>query len=91
MGYTEFSWDNFSGQEVQPSSSGKAWTTLTNEEKAAARVLGYTGTTWDNESGAETQPASNNKYWVQLTSCGESRCILHKLFLAEAFSSRACH
>ena len=87
LGYTQFSWENFSGEEPQPASADKAWAALTDDEKAAARVLGYTGTIWDNESGAETQPASANKYWAELTSCGAFRSIALTLwlFLAAAY------
>ena len=80
LGYTPFSWDNFSGKEPQPPSADKSWSELTNNEKAAARVLGYTGKIWDNESGLEAQAFFVNKnwpafykYWPQLTSCGNFR------------------
>ena len=70
LGYTPFSWDNFSGKEPQPPSADKYWSELTDKEKAAARVLGYTGKIWDNESGLEAQPTSFDKHWMELTSCG---------------------
>ena len=77
LGYTEVSWDNFSGKEPQPSSADKYWAQLTDKEKAAARVLGYTGKIWDNESGAETQPTSASNYWADLRVCGENCLILY--------------
>ena len=82
LGYTRFSWDNFSGKEPQPSSADKYWSGLTDKEKAAARVLGYTGKIWDNESGVEPQPASVDKHWAELTSCGGFVCII---FLAPQY------
>ena len=76
LGYTPFSWDNFSGKEPQPPSADKYWSELTEKEKAAARVLGYTGKIWDNESGFEAQPTSPDKHWLELTSCGGFMFIL---------------
>ena len=69
LGYTDASWDNLSGDELQPWSSIKSWVHLTESEKAAAVVLGYTAVTWDNVSGAEAQPASSDKEWSGLISC----------------------
>ena len=73
LGYTEVSWDNLSGEEVQPWSSLKSWAVLTENEKAAAVLLGYTEKSWDNDSGSEAQPASYNKFWSELTVCGEAK------------------
>ena len=81
LGFTQVSWDDLSGQELQPSSVDKYWTNLTDSERAAAVVLGYTQTTWDNESGSEPQPASADKQWFQLISCGENPSILDPLLL----------
>ena len=67
LGYTPISWDDSSGTELQPWSSIKSWTDLTNDEKAAGRVLGYTATTWDNDD--QPQPASADKEWSELRSC----------------------
>ena len=69
MGHTPVSWDDLSGNELQPWSSIKNWVHLTENEKAAATSLGYTETIWDNKSGKESQPDVNTKYWVQLTMC----------------------
>ena len=70
LGYTQASWDNQSGQEIQPDSADKNWADLTASERAAAADLGFTQTSWDNESGSEPQPASEDKYYAQLTDCG---------------------
>ena len=69
LGYTGASWDNWSGQEQQPWSSIKHWSSLTANEQVAAAVLGYNETTWDDMSGLEPQPASSVKSWSELTSC----------------------
>ena len=50
LGYTQTSWDNTSGNEVQPASASKTWAQLTSEEKSAAMVLGYTALTWSTIS-----------------------------------------
>ena len=70
LGYTQASWDNKSGRELQPSSSQKYWTQLTIQERAAASALGYTQCKWD-KGGEENKPASGNKSWAELTACGE--------------------
>ena len=71
MGYTHLSWENLSGDELQPWSSIKSWADLTENEKTAATVLGYTDAIWDNTLGAEPQPLSFYKYWDELTKCGD--------------------
>ena len=79
LGFTQVSWDNLSGQELQPWSSIKSWSQLTGEEKKAAEVLGYNQKAWDNDSGSEPQPASGDKSWAEMTSCtnGQNVFILH--------------
>ena len=78
LGYTRLSWDNFSGEEVQPLTSLKSWAMLTKNEKAAAKLLGYTKRSWDNTSGFEQQPASYSKFWDDLTMCGETEALLYR-------------
>ena len=70
LGYTQASWDNKSGKELQPSSSEKYWSQLTARERAAASALGYTEWQWDN-GDEKDEPASADKYWADLTACGE--------------------
>lgn len=69
LGYTQVSWDDESGRELQPPSSEKYWAQLTDKERAAATVLGYTKAIWN-------QPASVDKYWNELTSCGMWRAFI---------------
>ena len=69
LGYTQRSWDNFSGREQQPWASIKYWSSLTDNEKAAAESLGYTETSWNNLSGKEPALASGNKRWSELIAC----------------------
>ena len=95
LGYTPFSWDNFSGKEPQPASADKNWSELTDKEKAAAKVLGYTGKIWDNEADFEPQSASVHaywpafyKFWLELTSCGNFGSIL--VFCALTFTIMLC-
>ena len=38
LGYTPFSWDNFSDKGTHPPSADKYWDELTDKEKAEARV-----------------------------------------------------
>lgn len=71
MGYDEYSWDNYSGEEQQPWSTIKYWSSLTKNEIQAAKFLGYTEITWDNNSGKEPRPDAYYKYWDELTACGE--------------------
>ena len=71
LGYTQVSWDNWSGEEQQPWSSIKYWSSLTPNEKAAAEALGFNGTTWDNDSGFEPRPASADKPWSALIACAD--------------------
>ena len=73
MGYTSATWENWSGNELQPWSSMKRWAGLTANEKAAAGVLGYTDVSWDNASGGEPQPVSYYKYWDELTTCDDGK------------------
>lgn len=69
LGYTSATWDNLSGEELQPWSTIKSWVDLTANEQIAAGVLGYNETTWTNVSGTESQPLSSYKYWNELTDC----------------------
>ena len=62
LGYTQVSWDNASGKEVQPASASKTWTGLTAQEKSAATVLRYTASTWSTISATKKTP------WSDLTS-----------------------
>ena len=71
LGYTEVSWNNFSGKEQLPWSAIKFWSSLTVNEKAAVVVLGYTQASWDNNSGSVPQPASATKTWAMLTACAD--------------------
>ena len=79
LGYTQASWDNLSGEEQQPWSSIKYWSSLTPNEKEAAVVLGYTEMTWHYVFSmgrhilgkAPLEPLSAIKYWDELTPCGE--------------------
>ena len=72
MGFNQVTWDNLSGNEVQPDSwSNNYWSELKRSERAAAVILGYNQITWDNDSGSEPHAFSNNKHWSQLTSCGK--------------------
>ena len=73
LGYTQASRDNDSGQEPQPFSSYKFWSSLSDNEKVAAVLLGYTDKSWDNESGLEPQPALLDKQWAELTACGKDK------------------
>ena len=100
LGYTPWSWDNFSGKEPQPPSADKSWSELTDKEKAAAKVLGYTGKIWDNKSGFEAQAFLDNgnlpafvKYWPQLTSCGNfcSNLLFCVLIFAVMLSYNCLH
>ena len=75
LGYTPDSWDNVSGDELQPWSSIKHWTHLTTEEKAAARVLGYTIRSWNGKKGNEEQPASTTRFFADLSSCPDGKNI----------------
>lgn len=66
LGYTEYSWDNLSGQEKQPASTFKEWIQLTTKEKTAAVVLGYIEQTWGKQEATEHR----KKSWSELTSKG---------------------
>ena len=59
LGYTQVSWDNASGREVQPGSASKQWTDLTTVEKSAATVLDYTEQTWSTFSATKKAPWSD--------------------------------
>ena len=85
LGYTPTTWDNVSGDELQPWSSIKSWAQLTIEEKAAGRVLGYTAATWDNDSNNEAQPASAEKDWSGLRSCPDGEVLLRPCMLCLYF------
>ena len=90
LGYTQVSWDNDSGEELQPWSLIKSWASLSANEKIAASFLGYSQKSWDNESGLEPQPPSVVKSWDEQSVCGKnmkpplptvtrclSTCLLH--------------
>ena len=72
LGYTQTSWDDVSGKEIQPASSKKHWAKLAEHERKAAMALGYSPKIWDNFSGEETQPPADSKYWHELKDCGEN-------------------
>ena len=72
LGYTQTSWDDVSGKEIQPASSKKYWAKLAKHEQLAAMALGYTRKSWDNVSGRETQPPADSKYWHELKDCGKN-------------------
>ena len=76
LGYTPNSWDDLSGDELQPWASIKHWAHLTDNEKAAAAVLGYTDIIWDNDSGAQPQPAATDKAWSKLSACANGEIAL---------------
>ena len=76
LGYTQISWDNESGEEQLPWASIKFWSSLTRNEKQAARALGYTQATWDNMSGSEPQPAAGAKAWAELIACPDGKGIV---------------
>ena len=69
LGYTERVWDNDSGRELQPWSSIKYWSSLTDNERNAVELFGFTQITWDKESEAELPPRLTNKRWAKLTAC----------------------
>ena len=75
LGYTEVSWDNASGKEVQPPLASTKWTGLTIQERLATTVLGYTDQTWNTIS------VTNKTSWSDLTvTAGEDVCyIVHFL------------
>ena len=75
LGYTQVTWDNDSGEELQPWSTIKSWAHLSENEKAAAVVLGFSKIIWDNESGLQPQPPSIKKSWNELTLCGEGASV----------------
>ena len=79
MGYDKTTWDNDSNEEQQPWSAIKYWTSLTDTELEAVKLLGYNQITWDNKSGKEPRPEAHYKYWDELTSCGkgENLSIMH--------------
>ena len=54
LGYTQVSWDNASGKEVQPETASKKWTDLTTIQKSSALVLGYNEKTWSTISKTKT-------------------------------------
>ena len=86
LGYTQTTWDNESGQELQPESSAQYFSALTSEEQKAAKNLGYNERSWDNLSGTEPQPASESKAWAQLTTASCDGKDPHLLCLAEGNS-----
>ena len=74
LGHTKVSWDDESGEVLQPRAASKFWFQLTDNERAAAVILGYTEKTWDDKSGNEAQPASYYRFWDEMTKCGEDFC-----------------
>lgn len=71
LGYGQVSWDNLSGEELQPWQAKMPWVSLNSVEKQAAVILGYTQLTWDDKE-TEAQPDSFHKTWFKLTECGKS-------------------
>ena len=47
FGYTEASWDNKSGQEVQPNSINRPWDELALKKRNALKALGLTRASWN--------------------------------------------
>ena len=74
LGYTDVSWDNASGKEVQPASVSTKWAALTAQERLAATALGYTEQTWRTVSVTKTTP------WSDLTVvAGTHMCFIESL------------
>ena len=71
LGFTQVTWDDYTGEERQPASLKKFWHMLTAGEKAGALTLGYTREIWDDRSSEEMRPASHTKHWAELTTCGK--------------------
>ena len=71
LGYTQVTWDDYTGEERQPASLKKFWHMLTAGEKAGANALGYTQKVWDDRSSKEMRPASHTMNWAELTTCGK--------------------
>ena len=71
LGFTQVTWDDYTGEERQPASLKKFWHMLTAGEKAGALVLGYTRKIWDDRSSEEMRPASHTTHWAELTTCGK--------------------
>ena len=61
LGYTQASWDDNSGNEVEPWSTIKSWDQLTKDEQNAAKILGY-----DNRNYHYTY--HDTRRWDQLRS-----------------------
>ena len=47
LGYTKETWNNLSGNEVQPASVSKSWFDLNDNERGALSIMGYTKDSWD--------------------------------------------
>ena len=76
LGYTQVTWDDVTGRELQPPSSNTSWYDLTHKERLAAMVFGHTATSWDNEK--EPQPADWDLYWAEMASCGQYSFSWHR-------------
>ena len=85
LGYTEVSWNNFSGEELQPWSYIKSWVHLSENEKQAAVFLGYTEKSWDDYSGSEPKPPVHNTGWADLTVCGKKQESIAQSLLTTIF------
>ena len=68
LGYTQASWDDESGREVQPWSAIKYWDQLATDEQTAAEILGFESTTWKRWTGASGYPRA----WADLATCSEA-------------------
>ena len=63
LGFTEVTWDNWSGSEPQPASVKKSWAELTDDERAAATYLGFSENSWDTRA-----PLAATKVWASLAT-----------------------
>ena len=76
LGYTQVTLDNVSGEEQQPWTSIKYWSSLTVNEQGAALLLGYSPNTWDNSLSTGLKPESTYKYWDELLACGGENLLM---------------
>ena len=67
LGYTKLTWDNDSGFEQKPWSFIKLWSSLTKNEKDAAKVLGFTKKSWEKKRKSRIF----QKKWDDMTSCSD--------------------
>ena len=61
LGFTEVTWDNWSGSEPQPATLDIPWENLTDDEKAAATYLGFGQRSWDTR-----EPRAAKLAWANL-------------------------